>query len=189
MTEIRQTQELSDYLSAQRFDDARQAAEGEPKLLLLTCIDYRFFDGIHRALRRSGLAGRYDHFILAGASLGAMLDFPAGADLPEPAPALPRVHWRQVLLEHLQIIRALHPTIDRALLIEHQECGAYDTFLGRDHRRDRDTEHEAHRLHACRLKQLIGEHHSAHFKIDALMALLPDPHEPDRCPILELDCG
>src|SRR5437867_11786401 len=83
----------------------KKAGEAHAEMLLLTCIDYRFFTLIAETLKRKGWEGKYDHFILAGASLGALLDF-NNDHLPVPTPpktkpALSRLHRQQVFIEHL----------------------------------------------------------------------------------------
>ncbi|WP_152100918.1 hypothetical protein [Lacipirellula parvula] len=47
-----------------KVDKSHEHAEA----LLLTCIDFRFFNLIARAMDEKGLSGKYDHFILAGAA-------------------------------------------------------------------------------------------------------------------------
>jgi hypothetical protein len=107
----------------------KQSAAGA-EALILTCIDYRFFDLIAKMMTEEGLDGKYDQFSLAGASLGAQLDFRPSASLPDPKIFLPRVHWQQVFVEHLNLACQLHPQIRVVYVFEHMDCGAYKTFLG-----------------------------------------------------------
>src|SRR5688500_9395770 len=83
------------YLRSIKVDKSHEHAE----VLLLTCIDFRFFSLIARKMGDEGLTGKFDHFILAGAALGATLDF-SDSLLPDPNPSecsckplLPRLHW------------------------------------------------------------------------------------------------
>ena len=46
-------------------------AAGQADALLLSCMDYRLLDATARYMAAHGLKGKYDHVILAGASLGA----------------------------------------------------------------------------------------------------------------------
>lgn len=53
-------------------------AAGGTEALLLSCMDYRLVDEIERYMSGRGLRDKYDHIVLAGASLGAVTDkFPA----------------------------------------------------------------------------------------------------------------
>ncbi|MFP4079280.1 MAG: twin-arginine translocation signal domain-containing protein, partial [Ectothiorhodospira sp.] len=49
-------------------------AAGETEALLLTCMDFRLMDEIERYMTYRGLRNKYDHMILAGASLGALTE-------------------------------------------------------------------------------------------------------------------
>ncbi|WP_010585930.1 hypothetical protein [Schlesneria paludicola] len=160
-----------------KVDKSHEHAE----VLLLTCIDFRFFTLIAEKMSRMGLAGKYDHFILAGAALGATLDF-SDAHLPEPKapecqckPLLPRLHWQQVFLEHLQIALKLHNTIKRVIIIEHRECGAYKTFLKPEGypkpMPKRDPERDAHKAQSDKLERIIKAHFPS-LRVDKWLAQL-----------------
>src|ERR1700745_115023 len=73
-------------------------------------MDFRFFKLISESMQRIGLAGNYDHVILAGAALGAVV------------PQKP--HWHQTFFDHLGLARELH-NIKGVLVMEHKNCGAY----------------------------------------------------------------
>ena len=83
-----------------KFDDSTPHAEA----LLLTCIDFRFFTIIAKKMEDLKLTGKYDHFILAGAALGATLDFSAD-HLPAPKP--PNCKCRP-LLPRLALAASFH---------------------------------------------------------------------------------
>jgi hypothetical protein len=88
-------------------------ADKEAPVLLLTCMDFRFFVMIAKIMEVVGLAGKYDHVILAGAALGAVV-------LQEPAePA-----WHQTFFDHVELAKELHK-IKYVLVMEHRDCGAY----------------------------------------------------------------
>ena len=144
-----------------KLDDSTPHAEA----LLLTCIDYRFFTLIASKMEELNLTGKYDHFILAGAALGATLDFNAD-HLPAPKPPeckcrplLPRLHWAQVFIEHVQIALQLHPSITQVVIIEHRECGAYKEFLEPNGypapTPKKDPERDAHKAQADKLEGII----------------------------------
>ena len=53
-------------------------AAGATDALLLSCMDFRLMDDIERYMSGRGLRDKYDHVVLAGASLGAITDkYPA----------------------------------------------------------------------------------------------------------------
>jgi hypothetical protein len=52
--------------------EARSA--GATDVFLLTCMDFRLIDDIERYMAGRGLRDKYDHVILAGASVGAVTD-------------------------------------------------------------------------------------------------------------------
>jgi hypothetical protein len=158
-----------------------KATEEHAEALLLTCIDYRFFTLIAKKMEDLKLAGKYDHFILAGAALGATLEF--GSDkLPDPKPLLPRLHWQQVFIEHLQLALQLHNTITQVVIIEHRKCGAYKAFVEPagypDPPTKADPERLAHKLYADRLHKIIYQYFP-HLKVTKwLTSLATGTSEP-----------
>ena len=104
--------DFEEYLSAQVSPKA--AAHDKPSILLLTCIDYRYAHRIVDVMDRANLRNKYDIFALAGAA--------AGANQNE--------IWRQALVEHIRVARAIKHPIDRLIILEHRDCGAYKKFFG-----------------------------------------------------------
>ncbi|GAA4354016.1 hypothetical protein GCM10023185_15240 [Hymenobacter saemangeumensis] len=108
-------------------------------LLLISCIDLRLMDDLVRFMDHENLTNRYDHFILAGSSLGTTLlklegwknevDDEAGGkfDVRKFKPA----SWEQTLHEHLGIAKALHK-IEDVYIVEHENCGAYRAFVTKE---------------------------------------------------------
>ena len=92
------------------------AAADKPTVLLLTCIDYRYAHRIVDLMDSNDLRRKYDIFALAGAAGGAN---------EEPA-------WRQVLVDHIKVARSIGHPIDRIMILEHRDCGAYKSFFGLD---------------------------------------------------------
>src|SRR5687768_15399985 len=125
--------------------DARAAATTDA--LLLSCMDYRLMDDVEKYMSGRGLRDKYDHAILAGASLGAVTDkYPA---------------WNQTFWEHLDIAITLHD-IKTVIVMDHRDCGAYKVILGADSVKDAKTEKDTH---VVRLKQLRAAINKKHPKL------------------------
>ena len=90
---------------AAQMKDLRKA-----KVLLLTCMDFRFFELVAKVMKDAGLEGRYDHVILAGAALGAVVRG--------------KKHWHKTFFDHLALAEKLH-SIRGVIVLEHRDCGAY----------------------------------------------------------------
>lgn len=112
-------------------------AAGGTDALLLTCMDYRLIDVVERYMSGRGMRNRYDHIILAGASLGAVTDkFPA---------------WNRTFWEHVDVAIQLHK-VSTVILMDHRDCGAYKVILGPEHA----TEAKLENTHAKELRKLKG---------------------------------
>lgn len=87
--------------------------------LLISCVDFRLRDETEKFMRNDlKLLDDYDEISIAGASL-------ALEELGHP-------HWKQTLLETIEILKSLHH-IKRIILLDHRECGAYKLVLGSEH--------------------------------------------------------
>jgi len=107
----------------------RTALAGQADALLLSCMDYRLVDDTERFMARKGLKDKYDHVILAGASLGALTGkFPA---------------WNKAFWEHLGVAIQLH-SVHKVVLLDHRDCGAYKVVKGEDFGKTPDKETEVH---------------------------------------------
>lgn len=114
-------------------------AAGGTEALLLSCMDYRLIDDTERYMAGRGLKDRYDHVVLAGASLGAVTEeYPA---------------WNKTFWDHLGLSVKLH-NIKRVILLDHRDCGAYKTLLGADLGKTPGFETDTH---AARLHKLKGQ--------------------------------
>lgn len=119
-------------------------AAGTTEALLLSCMDFRLMDDIERFMAKRGLRNKYDHVALAGASLAAVTDkFPA---------------WNQTFWQHLDIAIKLH-AIERVIVIDHRDCGAFKVILGEAHAKDRASETAAHAQQLGALRRQIAERH------------------------------
>jgi hypothetical protein len=117
-------------------------AAGLTDVLLLTCMDFRLMDNVEHYMSGRGLTDRYDHVILAGASLGALTDkYPA---------------WNRTFWDHLDLAIKLHG-IHTVMVIDHRDCGAYKAILGEDLAADPTREHRVHQEHLVRLSGAIRE--------------------------------
>jgi carbonic anhydrase len=118
------------------FPAAHLRAAGPTEALLLSCMDFRLVDHTARYMKTRGLTGKYDHIILAGAALGALTEkFPA---------------WNQTFWDHVSVAIDLHK-IQKLMVLDHRDCGAYKVILGQDFAKDRAKETA---IHATQLKQL-----------------------------------
>jgi hypothetical protein len=116
-------------------------AAGETDALLLSCMDFRLMDDIERYMSGRKLRDKYDHIVLAGASLGAITDkYPA---------------WSKTFWDHLDIAIKLH-SIHTVIVMDHRDCGAYKVILGPEHAKDPKTEKETHTTQLKKLKAQIG---------------------------------
>ncbi len=107
-----------------------QASSQAARALVLSCIDFRFVSRETILMQALNLEGQYDWTALAGASL-------ALADFPHPCDAT--AFWDQLALAH-----QLHQ-IQRVIILDHQDCGAYAARFGS--RLAQDPERERH-IHA-----------------------------------------
>lgn len=104
-------------------------------VLLLSCMDLRLLDEIVDFMDHDGLTNRYDHVILAGASLGAL-----GGCKKE------YKHWKKTFFDHLEAAIDLHRVKD-VYILEHRDCGAYIKFLGEKGEFTDETLNEEHLCH------------------------------------------
>lgn len=133
--------------------ERRASRVAATEALLLSCMDYRLMDDIERYMAGRGLRDKYDHVVLAGASLGAITQkYPA---------------WNQTFWEHLEIAIALHH-IPNVILMDHRDCGAYKVILGDQHTKDPAVELNTHATELRKLKGMIGERFPA-MKVEMLL--------------------
>lgn len=117
----------------------RATASGGTEALVLSCMDFRLIDSVNHYLTDRGLDHQYDYVILAGASLGAQTEqFPA---------------WNETFWQHLKVSKELHH-IQKVVVIDHRDCGAYKLILGPSHLETPEAEFDAH---ATQLRALRGK--------------------------------
>jgi hypothetical protein len=90
--------------------------------LVLECIDYRFIEKNHKFLKDNFRNTFFDHFSLAGSSLGFNNN----------------KNWRRTCIDNINLAIKLH-NIKKIVILEHSNCGAYiETY--NDLRNDIDKE-------------------------------------------------
>lgn len=118
-------------------------AFGSTEALLLSCIDYRVVNETEAYMSGRGLKDKYDHIVLAGASLGA-------TNTVYPA-------WGQTFIEHVDVAIKLH-NIHKVIILDHRDCGAYRVFLKADGiEKDRAKENTVHLEQMNALAKTIQE--------------------------------
>jgi len=130
-------------------------------------MDLRLLDDIVRFLEHDNLTNRYDQFILAGASLGAVLKDVGPSHLnnnleihDKPVDVSSFYCWQQALFQHLDLAIALHQVQD-VYIIEHEHCGAYQHFLKEgdfEHDADNIREWAAHHQHSTMLSGMLMDY-------------------------------
>jgi carbonic anhydrase len=119
-------------------------ARGHTDMLLLTCMDYRLTDDTVAYMEGHGLHDKYDHVVLAGASLGALTDkFPS---------------WGETFWTHLDVAINLHH-IHKVMVIDHRDCGAYKVILGAETVDTPDKELAVHTQQLHALRDAIKQRH------------------------------
>ena len=83
------------------------------KAFLVTCMDFRFVNDEISHMIDKGYDVNYDTFVLAGVSIGINQ-----TKNPE---------WAKTLFDHIEISKTLHH-IQKVVLFDHLDCGAYKTF-------------------------------------------------------------
>ena len=131
--------DFDDYLETLHSDPGHEA-----DILLLTCMDFRFFLTISEKMK----GRKYDHVILAGAALGVVQD--------------ENEHWGKTFFDHLGLAIMLH-RIHTVIVMEHRECGAYGPkgFDLLPDNPDPATERVVHYQQVDKLRHQIGDKYPA----------------------------
>ena len=118
-------------------------ADPEPQTVeafLLSCMDHRMADDVHKYMSARGLENQYDHLVLGGAALGAVhKDFKP---------------WNQTFWEHLKIAVQRHK-IRSVILMDHRDCDIYRMALKADSSADPLLEKNIHAKYLRDLAQAI----------------------------------
>lgn len=166
--------DLERYISTKLAPALR--GHDKPKVLLLTCMDYRYAHRIVDLMDREGLRRKYDIFILAGAALGGN----AGEGNVHKVPAA----WREALVTHIRAARAINHPIERILILEHRDCGAYKHFLELDWSKVKPQEEfDKHRDQVVKLDQFLKSEFAAEIPNLQVDSLLLAREEDDEIPV------
>lgn len=122
----------------------RVALAGDAQALMLSCMDYRFVDPMAAFMNGKGLDGKYDHVVLAGASLGVVSKKFAA--------------WHDTFWQHLDVAIQLH-RVHEVVVIDHLDCGAYKLAFGDNIVASKDVEMPAHSKTIRSFAALVRKHH------------------------------
>jgi carbonic anhydrase len=132
------------------------AAAGKADIFLLSCMDYRLVDDVARYMAKRGYDNKYDHVILAGASLAAVTGkFPP---------------WNETFWQHLGVAIELHG-VSKLIVVNHRDCGAFKVVFGKDFAADPVDETRIHAETMKAFDRTVGEKHPALSREYYLMAL------------------
>ena len=119
---------------------SKNVYSGQTEALLLSCMDFRLVDDTEKYMAERGLRDKYDHIILAGASLGANTEkYPS---------------WNQTFWDHLDVSIKLH-AIKTVIILDHRDCGAYKTILLEDFHKNPEKEKAIHTTKQIALREMI----------------------------------
>lgn len=121
-------------------------AANKPECMVLSCLDFRVMDDLANLMWGRKLHNKYDHIVLAGASLAVLNDA---------APA-----WGTTFWDHLALSVSEHG-IKKVIVVDHRDCAAYKAVLGPNHLKTRQTETEAHTMMMTRLRDFIKARYGA----------------------------
>ncbi|GLU56686.1 hypothetical protein [Dyadobacter frigoris] len=128
-------------------------------VLLISCMDLRLLDNIVHFMEHDNLTNRYDQFIMAGASIGALFETATSEDELNNDPKYH--HWKTGLTDHLDLAIQLHDVKD-IYIMEHRNCGAYKAFLkdelGNYDKHGYAIEFAHHKKYAKRLTELLTDY-------------------------------
>lgn len=134
--------DFSQFLDATIIPNLKRPAATAPvagsvEVVLLTCMDFRYPRRVVETMEKKHLTGKYDHLILAGASLGV----------------LHKAEWQTTFLDQLKFAVDKHGA-SQVIILDHRDCGAYKEFLNVTPD-DPAKELEAHRCECQKAMQLI----------------------------------
>ena len=112
--------------------------------MVLSCIDPRFQDLVHKENAKKGLTNKYSAFTIAGASIGVT------------APTFKK--WHQTFWENLDISVQLH-NIKKVIVINHRDCGGAVAAYGQEKFTNKEIETETHKSALIEFKKQLKIKH------------------------------
>ena len=94
------------------------AVSADSKVLLLSCIDYRYPQRITETMEEEGYSGRYYHLAMAGASHAGNSSKHDGI-------------WHQTLFDHIGFA-VCEAGVAGVVIIDHLDCKAFQLYEGVD---------------------------------------------------------
>jgi carbonic anhydrase len=132
------------------------AAEGNYEAMVLSCIDPRMQERVHRYTAQRRLTGKCSQFIIAGAAIGVVA---------EPFKDCHKAFWDN-LATSIQLHR-----IKRVIAIDHRDCGAAKIAYGAEKVANPKIETETHRAAMEQFRKQVTERHPSLKAEIGLMAL------------------
>lgn len=122
----------------------RASAAAHVTALGLTCIDYRLVDDGMRFFDAQKLTNDYDQVALAGASLASV--------------SAKFLSSNKAFWDHVGIAKTLH-NIQKVVVLDHRDCGAYKVAFGRDYAGEKDAETLQHKGVMLKMRALLKKRH------------------------------
>src|SRR6266481_354562 len=132
------------------------AAEGNYEAMVLSCIDPRMQEPVHKYTVEQNLTGKFSQFVIAGAAVGVVA--PAFKD------------WHQAFWDNLGTSIQLHH-IKKVIAIDHRDCGAARIAYGEAKVANPQVETETHKAALAEFRKQVGERHPRLGVETGLMAL------------------
>jgi hypothetical protein len=132
------------------------AAEGNYEAMVLSCIDPRMQEPVHKYTVDQNLTGKFSQFVIAGAAIGVV------------APAFKE--WHQAFWDNLDTSIQLHH-IKKVIAIDHRDCGAAKIAYGEAKVANPQVETETHKAALAEFRKQVGQRHPQLGVETGLMAL------------------
>ncbi len=112
--------------------------------MVLSCIDPRFQELVHKETVKKGLTNKYSACTIAGACIGVV------------APTFKK--WHQTFWENLDISVQLH-NIKKVIVINHRDCGGAVAAYGQEKFTNKEIETETHKSALIEFKKQLKIKH------------------------------
>jgi carbonic anhydrase len=117
-------------------------AEAEAEALVLSCIDPRVQEPVHKYLDGRGLTGRYCHFVISGAAIAVV------------SPVF--FSWHKVFWDNLAIAVRSNQ-IKKVIALDHRDCGAAKTAYSEAALATPAAETKTHQRVLAQFRKQVGE--------------------------------